>query len=109
MRREKSLDAMREVVLFRRGVDKGSDAIVGLTEDRVRMLRRQRIECVGALLEVDERGGRVVAIDNVGRKESVRVHLCHWWRSKSGECRGFIDACSLHHVVFRSTYFEYVV
>jgi len=76
VRRERSLDAMREVVLFRRGVDKGSGAMFGLTEDRLRMLRRQMIECVGALMEVDKRGGRVVAIDNVGGKELVRVHLC---------------------------------
>jgi len=66
----------------------------------VRSLRRQRIECDGALLEVDERGGRVIAIDNVDGKEYVRVHLCHWWRHKSGECHGFINACSVHHVVF---------
>ena len=44
----------------------------------MRSLRRQRIECDGALLEVGERGGQVVAIDNVDGKEYVRMHLCHW-------------------------------
>jgi hypothetical protein len=76
VQRERSVDAIREVVLFRRGVDKELDAMFGLNDDRFLMLRRQMIECVGALFEVVKRGGRVVAIDKVGGKELVRVHLC---------------------------------